>query len=159
MTDRKSVVMAVAMSLLLFAGIGATTGRSSAGGGGEEKQAGTRQAELPKPLVIPPEERNRKNPVPRTPKVLELGKSLFSSQCTMCHGPKGDGRGDLAGSLKFKMPDLTDPRVQAKRTDGDLFYILSRGHGQMPAETRLPPASRWEMIHFIRTLKRGSATR
>ena len=125
---------------------------------GSEESAQQRQAELPKPLVIPPDERKRTNPVPRVEEAIEAGRSLYNTQCAMCHGPKGKGRGDLAKSLKFKMPDLSDPAMQKKRTDGDLFYIIGKGHGQMPAETRLPPPNRWEMVHYIRTLG-GSGTK
>ncbi len=117
-------------------------------------QSETRQAELPKPLVIPEADRKKTNPVPNVKAAIDSGRNLFSSQCTMCHGAQGTGRGDLAISLKMNMPDLTDPKLHRKRTDGDLFYIISLGHGQMPGETRLIPANRWEMIRYIRTLKR-----
>jgi mono/diheme cytochrome c family protein len=106
----------------------------------------------PKPLVIPASEKNRKNPVPNVPEALDSGKSLYNSQCAMCHGPRGDGRGDLALSLKMKIPNLADPKVQEKRTDGEWFYILSQGHFDMPAEKRLVDQNKWEMILYMRTL-------
>ena len=90
-------------------------------------QPDTRQAELPKPLVIPEADRKKTNPVPNVKAAIDSGRNLFSSQCTMCHGAQGAGRGDLAISLKMKMPDLTDPQLHRKRTDGDLFYIISLG--------------------------------
>jgi mono/diheme cytochrome c family protein len=125
----------------------------------EEPQAGQpRPAELPKPLVIPEAEKNRKNPVPVVPEAIEAGRVTFASQCAMCHGLKGDGRGDLAASLKLKIPDLTTPAIQKKRTDGDWYYIISTGHGQMPGEQRLLPQNRWEMINFMRSLLRPAKT-
>ncbi len=105
-----------------------------------------------KPIVIPEAEKNRKNPTPNIPEAIESGRALFSSQCAMCHGEKGNGKGDLAARLKLAVPNLTDPKVQRKRTDGELFYILSKGHGEMPAEQRLPDQNKWEMILYIRTL-------
>ncbi len=105
-----------------------------------------------KPLVIPASEKNRKNPVPNVPEAIDSGKNLYKSQCAMCHGAKGDGRGDLALSLKMKIPDLADPKVQGKRTDGEWFYILSQGHHDMPAEKRLVDQNKWEMILYMRTL-------
>jgi mono/diheme cytochrome c family protein len=113
------------------------------------------QPEKPKPLVIPAAEKARKNPVPNTPEAIESGKSLFNSQCTMCHGSRGDGKGDLVKRLKLAVPDLTDPAVQKKRTDGEWFYILSKGHTDMPAENRLDDSAKWEMITYMRTLSRG----
>jgi mono/diheme cytochrome c family protein len=111
-------------------------------------------ADPPKPIVVPESEKQKKNPVPNVPEALESGKSLFQSQCTMCHGAKGDGRGDIAVRQKWTMPDFTDPKVQARRTDGELFYILSHGHGDMPAETRLADQNKWEMILYVRSLAR-----
>ena len=105
--------------------------------------------------IVPESEKQRKNPVPNVPEALESGKSLFNSQCAMCHGPRGDGRGDIAVDRKWKMPDFTDARTQAKRTDGELFYILGHGHGDMPAEKRLPDQNKWEMVLYIRSLARA----
>jgi cytochrome c len=113
-------------------------------------------ADEPKPVVVPESEKAKKNPVPNVPEALESGKTLFQSQCAMCHGAKGDGRGDIAVSQKLKVPDFTDPKTQERRTDGELFYILSHGHGDMPAEKRLADQNKWEMILYLRTLARSA---
>ncbi|MBI4168509.1 MAG: cytochrome c [Acidobacteria bacterium] len=115
------------------------------------------QVQQPKPPAIPEAEKNRRNPVPPLPEAIESGRNLFSSQCSMCHGAKGDGKGNLVKELGIKVPDFTDPKQQSRRTDGELFYILSRGHGEMPAEKRLTEQHRWEMILYIRTLAAGAA--
>jgi mono/diheme cytochrome c family protein len=106
----------------------------------------------PKPLVIPAAERNRKSPIAATPEAIAAGKGLFSSQCAMCHGARGDGKGDLALSLRLQIPDFTRAAQQKKRTDGELFYILAHGHKEMPAETRLTEEQRWQMILYLRSL-------
>lgn len=124
-----------------------------------QEQTETPQAAPPGPLRIPPADRARRNPVPHVPEAIESGRCLFSSQCVMCHGARGDGRGDLARTLHFNMPDLTDPGLQKKRTDGDLFYLICHDHGQMPGENRLCSQNRWEIVHYIRTLKRIVARR
>jgi hypothetical protein len=74
----------------------------------------------------------------------------------MCHGARGDGRGDLARELKMIIPDLTDPQRQKRRTDGEWFYILGHGHRDMPPEKRLVDQQKWEMILYMRTLVKGS---
>jgi len=112
--------------------------------------------DLPKPLIIPDADRKRPNPVPNVPEAIESGKNLYASQCAMCHGAKGDGRGDLAVSMGWKIGSFTTAAWQAKRTDGELFYILSQGHGDMPAEKRLADQNKWEIVRYIRTL--GPAT-
>lgn len=115
----------------------------------QEKE--TPQASLPQ--VIPEEEKNRKNPVEPTEESRALGKKLFSTQCKMCHGEGGRGDGDLAAEMNLKMPNFTDAETQKKRTDGELFYILSKGHGEMPGQgTRMRGENKWSIINYLRTL-------
>jgi len=108
--------------------------------------------DLPKPLVIPDADKKRPNPVPNVPDAIESGRNLYSSQCAMCHGAKGDGKGDLAVSMNWKIGSFATAAWQAKRTDGELFYIMSQGHGDMPAEKRLADQNKWEIVRFMRTL-------
>ena len=120
-----------------------------------EAEAQTEAVKVVVPLMIPPKDKSRKNPVPRTDANLEFGIMLHSSQCSMCHGSRGAGDGDLAQRLQMTMPDFTDPEQQKKRTDGELFYILTNGHGRMPAEhDRLSEEYRWKMILAMREMKR-----
>ena len=103
-------------------------------------------------LVIPETEKNRKNTVPNVPEAVESGKSLYASQCAMCHGAKVDGRGDVARDLKLQVPDLTDPQRQKSRTDGEWFYIIGQGHRDMPAEKRLVDQQKWEIVLYLRSV-------
>jgi mono/diheme cytochrome c family protein len=108
------------------------------------------------PIVVPASEKGRKNPIPAVPEAIESGKNLYNSQCAMCHGARGDGKGDLAPRLNMPVPDLTQTQLQSRRTDGEWFYILSHGHADMPAEERLHDQNKWEIIHYLRTLKRAA---
>lgn len=112
-----------------------------------------------KSMAVPEAEKNKKNPVPVTPASIESGKNLYSSQCAMCHGVKGDGKGELVERLKMAVPDLTNPQVQKKRTDGEWFYILTKGHADMPPEDRLEPNEKWDMINYMRSLSREGTPR
>ena len=59
--------------------------------------------------------------------------------------------------LKLTMPDLTDQEAMGKRTDGELFYILTKGCGRMPAqEERLKDKVKWDLVNYVRTLPTGS---
>ena len=121
----------------------------------EEKQepAGQAQAEPAKPLEIPEEEKARKNPIAASEESVEAGRRLFASQCAMCHGKSGDGKGDLAVDMKLVVPDFTSAAEQKKRTDGELFYIMTAGHERMPGQgTRLRETQKWHLVNFIRTL-------
>ena len=154
--------IAVSLIVLLAAAFAAPGGTASAAPQ-EEPQATPAPKATPapsptpaRPLVIPEAEKNRKNPVPNVPEALESGKILYQSQCAMCHGKTGDGRGDLALELKLKVPDVTDRERQKRRTDGEWLYITTRGHKDMPPEKRLVDQQKWEMILYMRTLVKGS---
>lgn len=126
----------------------------------QEETSGQEAEEIPEagvPLVIPEEEKERENPFKGDEEAIALGKKLFSSQCTMCHGLEGYGDADLAADMQLAMPDFTSSKVRG-RTDGELFYILSKGHGSMPAQgDRMPEKNRWSMVNHIRTLQSGAA--
>ena len=105
--------------------------------------------------TVPDAEKNRKNSVPATPESIENGRSLYSTQCAMCHGTSGDGKGELVERLNLKMPDFTNAAQMKKRTDGELRYILNKGHGDMPPETRLEEKELWDLINCIRSQAGG----
>jgi mono/diheme cytochrome c family protein len=107
---------------------------------------------------IPPEEAKRENPVKPTAASLADGKHVFASQCAMCHGKDGDGKGDLAEDMKLKLRDYRDPAALKDVTDGAMFYILTKGKGDMPGqEDRMKPEQLWNLINYIRSLAKGKA--
>jgi mono/diheme cytochrome c family protein len=111
-------------------------------------------------LEIPAKAKNRRNPMEPTPENTAIGLEVFASQCSMCHGFRGTGDGDLAQKLEIPVPDFTDPERQKKRTDGELFYIINRGHGRMPGNTdRLSNEWKWCMVHAIRSMAGGEPER
>lgn len=123
---------------------------------GQEAEESQEPAEIPEagvPLMIPEEEKERENPFKGDEEAIALGKKLFSSQCTMCHGSEGRGDGDLAADMQLAVPDFVSGKVR-ERTDGEFFYILSKGHGSMPAQgKRMPEKNRWSMVNYVRTLQ------
>ena len=93
------------------------------------------------------------NPVPADPASVTRGAQLFATHCAMCHGPKGEGNGQLAALLANPPANLTLPVVQNK-LDGSLFLTLSFGvTGRMPAlNENLLVRERWDVVNFLRTL-------
>ena len=105
------------------------------------------------PAPIPDNAKWVNNPHPATPESIGNGKTIFSSQCTMCHGKSGDGKGDLAVRLGYDLPDFTSSAAHQSRTDGEYFYILTEGHGKMSGEgDRLGENVRWDLVNYIRSL-------
>ncbi len=104
-------------------------------------------------FVITPEDEALKNPLRFSEISVERGKKLFQTQCAMCHGDKGDGKGDLAQEMHLKLVDFTQPDALKNRTDGALHAIIASGNGIMPAEgKRLNDTHIWEIVNYLRAL-------
>ncbi len=115
-------------------------------------------AQAPANLVIPLDEMKRENPVKPTEASIADGKKLYGYQCAMCHGEKGDGKTELAETMKLKVKDYSNPEALKDFTDGMLNYIIEKGKGQMPSqEGRMSANQKWNMINYIRSLAKKSA--
>ena len=118
----------------------------------QESQAPA-QATTSSSSTIPTEAVHQVNPVKPTSESIAQGKKYYGYDCAMCHGNNGDGKGEVALSEKFKIGDFTDPTTLKGRTDGELFYIIKNGRGQMPPEgDRVKPTELWNMVNYIRSL-------
>jgi mono/diheme cytochrome c family protein len=101
---------------------------------------------------MPPEAAKTPNPVKPTAASLAAGKKTYGYDCAMCHGKDGDGKGDLAADMKLKMLDYTDPAALKDMTDGELFYIIKNGKGDMPAEgDRAKNDEVWNLVNYVRS--------
>jgi mono/diheme cytochrome c family protein len=93
------------------------------------------------------------NPVKPTPESIAEGKKYYGYDCAMCHGANGDGKGEVAIDEKLKLKDYRDPATLQGMTDGELFYIIKNGKGQMPPEgDRLKAPQLWNLVNYIRSL-------
>lgn len=107
---------------------------------------------------IPAEAAKQPNPVKPTPESLAKGKKIYGYDCAMCHGKDGDGKGDLASSLNAKMADFRDPNSLKDRTDGELFYFIKNGKGEMPAEgDRAKGNDGWDLVNYVRSFAKKEA--
>lgn len=100
---------------------------------------------------IPAEAVQKVNPIKPTPESIARGKKLYGYDCAMCHGENGDGKGDLAKDMNPAVPDFRDSAVLKARTDGELFYILKNGKGEMPPENRGSDNALWDLVNYIRS--------
>lgn len=100
-----------------------------------------------------PEELAKKNPQKFTTVSVERGKKIYTTQCLMCHGEKGDGKGDLAVEMQVSVADFTKPATLEKRTDGELFALIEIGSPDMPGQgNRLKEHHKWQLVNYLRTL-------
>ena len=105
---------------------------------------------------VPVAESRRPNPVKPTPESIAEGKKIYAYDCASCHGATGDGKTDAAKS--YKIPDFTDPAALKDRTDGDLFYVIKNGSGNMPLEgDRVKPDQLWDLVNYVRSLPKKTA--
>jgi mono/diheme cytochrome c family protein len=102
--------------------------------------------------TIPADAMQQVNPVKATPESLAQGKKYYGYDCAMCHGENGDGKGDVAVDEKLKLKDYREPAALQNMSDGELFYIIKNGKGQMPPEgNRLKPTELWNLVNYIRS--------
>jgi mono/diheme cytochrome c family protein len=93
-------------------------------------------------------------PVPSSPNSLQRGKTLFGINCIMCHGAGGTGNGAVGAFFNPKPFNLTSSAVQSLQDD-ELFLVISQGFGVMPPiAENLSPEERWDVINYVRTLKK-----
>jgi mono/diheme cytochrome c family protein len=105
------------------------------------------------PATISAEDKARKNPVKFTEVSVERGKKIFVTQCALCHGDKGDGKGELAADMKLTVPDFTKPDTLKDQTDGEIFTIIGAGKDPMPSQgSRLTEVHRWNLVNYLRAL-------
>jgi mono/diheme cytochrome c family protein len=110
-------------------------------------------APAPAPTAIPAEAARMVNPVKPTAESLAHAKKLYGYDCALCHGATGDGKGDAVADMKLTMKNYTDPAALKDMSDGELFYIIRNGKGQMPAEEvgRAKNDDVWNLVVLVRS--------
>jgi cytochrome c553 len=108
---------------------------------------------VPHPATISDEDKARKNPIKFTQVSVDRGKKIYGTQCALCHGDKGDGKGELASDMKLNLPDFTNADTLKNRTDGELFAIIGSGPDPMPSQKgRLSDLHRWNLVNYLRAV-------
>jgi mono/diheme cytochrome c family protein len=89
-----------------------------------------------------------------SPDAAARAHSLYTQECALCHGDTGNGKSDLANAMKMQLPDFTDSKSLAAKSDSDLFNTIRNGKGQMPAESsdRAKDDALRNLITYLRSL-------
>ncbi|HEY6412785.1 MAG TPA: cytochrome c [Edaphobacter sp.] len=104
---------------------------------------------------IPPEAAHMVNPVKATPESQVHAKKQYGYDCAMCHGENGNGKGDLVADLKLSLKDYTDPAALKDLSDGEIFYIIKNGKGQMTGEgDRAKAQDMWNLVIYVRSFSK-----
>ena len=102
------------------------------------------------------------NPMPALNEVqMKEAERLYLVNCGICHGAKLDGNGPLYnsgnGPYAAAPRNLTTSPV-LEMPDGQLFYSITYGKGQMGAYgPQLSTTQRWMIIHYINAKQGGNA--
>lgn len=114
----------------------------------------------PHPPKVTPEDAARKNPIKYTTLSVERGAKLYRTQCAMCHGEKGDGKGEMVEEMKITPTDFTKPETLKDRSDGTIYAIIGAGSEVMPGQgTRMTETHKWNLINYLRSLSGKSPER
>ena len=92
-----------------------------------------------------------KNPFLATPENMARGEKLYGTYCINCHGPKGDGKGNLFTSKKYPYPpaNLLSDKVR-NIPEGEIFHVISVGWGVMGEHgSMIRPDDRWKIVLYI----------
>ena len=103
---------------------------------------------------VPEEAKARTNPVEPTEEAVKAGKALYEKHCLMCHGDEGKGDGPATKFIKPAPSDMTTADAQARMSDGEIFYKVTKGKTPMPpTERKMSETERWQVVHYLRTLQ------
>ena len=105
-------------------------------------------------------------PPPASPKLLALGKQVYTKQCAACHGVQGRGDGEAAYLLYPKPRDFVAANYRLVSTwervptDQDLFNTITRGMpgSAMPSWGHLPEEQRWALVYYVKSLSERPLT-
>ncbi len=92
------------------------------------------------------------NPVPVSSASIERGRTIFATNCVVCHGVTGRGDGPQAAVLNPRPPDMALPHT-ASHSDGYLFNAIRNGFpgSAMPAWGQtFSEAEQWDLVNYLR---------
>ncbi len=95
------------------------------------------------------------NPLPRTAKVLLLGRRAYENHCVVCHGALGNGVPTLTSAYGGKPANLQSRAIR-EYADGQIYDVIVRGKNAMPSYAAdLSEDERWAVVHYVRVLERA----
>lgn len=94
---------------------------------------------------------NLKSPLDSTTVDAPAGEQLYTVYCAICHGDKGDGKGNLVKREKFLgVPNYKDREI----TEGSIFHVITYGLNAMGSHAnQLTQEERWQVTHHVMKLR------
>ncbi len=98
------------------------------------------------------------NPYTSKKDMVQLGKRHYKNFCLLCHGPGGQGDGQVADKfVGIKPPSLVTDKIK-NYPDGRIFHIITDGQGLMGTYIHQLPKEkdRWAVVLYVRELQKKS---
>lgn len=102
--------------------------------------------------VVPEDKRGRLSTFPFTDETREAGSRIFATNCMSCHGTPGKG------NFLNLVPPPGDPATEKiqRNSDGEIFYKVSTGKGQMPSFRNILSTDEiWDVISYVRSFNKS----
>jgi len=92
---------------------------------------------------------------PRSPALLQLGKTTYSIYCVSCHGEQGAGDGSVAPTLNPKPRNFATDKFKQGAGVKQIFETLGKGvpGTAMTKFTNLSENERWALAWYVLELK------
>jgi cytochrome c oxidase cbb3-type subunit III len=94
-----------------------------------------------------------------------VGRKLYMTHCYTCHGVTGKGDGPAAAHLQPPPRNLTDDAYMSRKTDQDLYNVISGGSAALHRFSGMPdwkatfyPERIRDVVAYLRTLHRPRDT-
>ncbi len=101
--------------------------------------------------VVPENRRTRLSPFEFSDESRKEGETSYNTNCMSCHG--NPGRNNVI-NLVPPPPDMATAQAQ-KNSDGELYFKISEGRGQMPSfRNVLQSKEMWNIISYIRSFNK-----
>jgi mono/diheme cytochrome c family protein len=92
-------------------------------------------------------------PVDATSDLVQRGQERYEIYCRVCHGPTGEGNGQVVTFGFPKPPSLLSDDAKAL-TDGEIFAVIRDGRGKMFSYGyRVKAEDRWAVIAYLRAMQ------
>lgn len=85
--------------------------------------------------------------------LLRRGRERYGIFCAPCHSRSGDGDGMIVARGFPRPPTYHQPSLRGA-PDRHFYDVITNGYGAMYSyAARVPPADRWAIVAYIRTLQ------
>lgn len=98
--------------------------------------------------MVPGDRKDRLSTFPFSEETRQAGERQYLINCKSCHGTPGKS------NFQNLVPPPGDPATEKiqKNSDGEMFYKVSEGRGQMPSfKNVLTSTDIWNIVSFIRS--------